>query len=111
MTVHDTRPWPQAFEEIRAVAARVRDPSFRIQTSAEGVHVFNRDGFWSAEDPYQVFPHLKLDHDGAHAFYMGVEMARAEIAWRLGKRYVQDAPLEWRVADLRGRAEREDACP
>lgn len=111
MTVHDKRPWPQAFEEIRAVAVRVRDPSFRIQTSAEGVHVFNRDGFWSAADPYQVFPHLKLDHDGAHAFYMGVEMARAEIAWRLGKRYVQDAPLEWRVADLRGRAEREDACP
>ena len=111
MTVHDKRPWPQTLEEIRAVAARVRDPSFRIQTSAEGVHVFNRDGFWSATDPYQVFPHLGLAHDGAHAFYMGVEMARAEIAWRLGKRYVQDAPLEWRVADLRGRAEREDACP
>ena len=111
MTVHDKRPWPQALEEIRAVAARVRDPSFRIQTSAEGVHVFNRDGFWSAADPYQVFPHLGLERDGAHAFYMGVEMARAEIAWRLGKRYVQDTALDWRVADLRGRAEKEDACP
>ena len=111
MTVHDKRPWPQALEEIRAVAARVRDPSFRIQTSAEGVHVFNRDGFWSAADPYQVFPHLGLERDGAHAFYMGVEMARAEIAWRLGKRYVQDTPLDWCVADLRGRAEKEDACP
>ncbi len=110
MTTHDKRPWPQALAEIKAVAARVRDPSFRIQTSAEGVHVYNRDGFWSADDPFRLFPQLKLEGDGAHAFYMGVEVARAEIAWRLGKRYVQDAPLEWRVADLRGGAEKEDAC-
>ena len=111
MTTHDKRPWPHGIEEIRAFAARVRDPSFRIQASAEGVHVYNRDGFWSDEDPFRLFPHLGLEHDGAHAFYMGVEMARAEIAWRLGKRYVQDAPLEWRVADLRRRAEEEGSCP
>ena len=36
--------------------------------------------------------------DGAHAFYLGVELARAEIAWRLGKRYAQDEPLDWGVA-------------
>jgi len=27
-----------------------------------------------------------------------VELARAEIAWRLGKRYVQDQPLDWGCA-------------
>ncbi|HEX9491227.1 MAG TPA: dihydropteroate synthase, partial [Stellaceae bacterium] len=31
----------------------------------------------------------------AHAFYLGVELARAEIAWQLGKRYVQDENLRW----------------
>jgi hypothetical protein len=27
-----------------------------------------------------------------------VELARAEIAWRLAKRYSQDEPLDWGVA-------------
>jgi hypothetical protein len=29
---------------------------------------------------------------------MVVEVARAQIAWQLGKRYVQDQPLEWGCA-------------
>jgi len=29
---------------------------------------------------------------------MGVELAHAEIAHRLGKRYVQDQPLDWGCA-------------
>ena len=29
---------------------------------------------------------------------MGVDLAHAEIAWRLGKRYVQDQPLDWGCA-------------
>ena len=36
--------------------------------------------------------------DGAHAFYLGTELMKAEIAWRLGKRYAQDEPLDWGVA-------------
>ena len=35
---------------------------------------------------------------GAHAFYLGAELQKAEIAFRLGKRYVQDEPLDWGVA-------------
>ena len=49
-------------------------------------------------DPFALFPHLGVEEDGAHAFYLGVEMARAEIAWQLGKRYVQDEPLGWGCA-------------
>jgi hypothetical protein len=64
------------------------------------MHVYNRDGLWSAREPFALYPHLKLDQDGSHAFYMGVELARAQIAWRLGKRYTQDRPLDWRVADM-----------
>ena len=45
-----------------------------------------------------LYPKLDVDKDGAHAFYLGVELARAEIAWRLGKRYAQDEPLDWGVA-------------
>lgn len=99
ITTHDRHPYPHTRADIENYASRVRDPSFRIQTSTEGVHVYNRDGLWNGSDPFHLFPALKLENDGTHAFYMGVELARAEIAWRLGKRYVQDEPLDWRIAD------------
>ena len=42
---------------------------------------------------------MRLENDSSHAFYMGVELARAEVAWRLGKRYSQDKGLSWGVAE------------
>lgn len=98
MTVHDKHPWPDSSEEIAAQAAAVRDPNFRIQVSAEGLHVYNRDGLRRDTDPLRLWPQLGLEDDAGHAFYMGVELARAEIAWQLGKRYVQDQPLDWGIA-------------
>lgn len=98
MTVHAKRPWPDTPEEIAATAAQVRDPNFRIQVAADGLHVYNRDGLRRARDPFTLWPQLGLQDDAGHAFYMGVELARAEIAWQLGKRYVQDQPLDWGVA-------------
>jgi dihydropteroate synthase-like protein len=96
--VHERKPFPYTADEIRAAALRVRDPSFRIQASEEGIHIYNRDGVHSARDPFALFPHLAVEDDGGHAFYLGVELARAEIAHRLGKRYTQDQPLGWGTA-------------
>ena len=62
------------------------------------MHVYNRDGLFDATDPFALYPHLKVDNDASHAFYLGVELARAQIAWQLNKRYVQDQELEWGVA-------------
>jgi hypothetical protein len=45
-----------------------------------------------------LYPKLGVAADGAHAFYLGTELMKAEIAWRLGKRYAQDAPLNWGAA-------------
>ena len=39
-----------------------------------------------------------LFHDGTELLKKEMELARAEIAWRLGKRYVQDQPLDWGCA-------------
>ena len=36
-----------------------------------------------------------------HAFYLGAELARAQIAWQLGKRYTQDEELTWGCAKLK----------
>ena len=85
--------------EIRELAAEIRDPSYRVEVSDEAIHVYNRDGLHSAADPFTLFPKLELlQEDAPHAFYMGVELARAEIALRLGKRYIQDEPLDWGAA-------------
>jgi hypothetical protein len=97
-TVHARHPFPDSPEEIAATAREVRDPNFRVQVSAEGVHVYNRDGMRLGRDPFELWPQLGLEQDAAHAFYMGVELARAQIAWELGKRHVQDQPLDWGCA-------------
>ena len=39
MTVHAKHPFPDSVDEITTTAAQVRDPSFRVQVSAEGLHV------------------------------------------------------------------------
>lgn len=98
LTTHGRKPFPDTEAEIRNVAAAIKDPSFRVQVSEVGLHAYNRDGFYTAQDPFAIFPHLNLEQDGSHAFYLGVELARAQIAWQLGKRYVQDQELDWGVA-------------
>ncbi|HWH83667.1 MAG TPA: DUF6513 domain-containing protein [Burkholderiaceae bacterium] len=98
MTVHAKYPFPDTPDEIAAVAAQVKDPNFRVQVSADGVHVYNRDGLRFGHGAFELWPQLKLEGDASHAFYMGVELAHAELAWRLGKRYVQDQPLDWGCA-------------
>jgi dihydropteroate synthase-like protein len=97
-TVHAKRPFPYSAAEIDEFARDVRDPNFRVQVSADGIHVYNRDGHRQAGDPFALYPDLHLEADGGHAFYMGVQLARAEIAWRLGKRFDQDQPLDWGCA-------------
>ena len=98
MALHETSPFPYSLDEIKELAGQISDPSYRIQTSAEGVHIFNREGMHSATDPFELFPKLHVETDGGHAFYLGVELARAEIAWQLGKRFTQDQALNWGCA-------------
>lgn len=112
--LHDRRPFSYTAAEIGEFAAQVKDPNFRIQVSQDGVHVYNRDGNHCDTDPFRLYPQLGVDDDASHAFYLGVELARAQIAWQLGKRYSQDEELRWGCnsaeADPRGRvAHREDA--
>jgi hypothetical protein len=98
LCLHEKRPWPQSPAEIEELARAVRDPNFRVLCADDAVHVFNRDGHHRHVDPFDFWPLLGLEADAAHAFYMGVELARAQLAWQLGKRYVQDEELRWGAA-------------
>lgn len=98
LQLHDRKPFPNSPEEIAETAAQVRDDNFRIEAAADGIHVYSRAGHHVAPDALSLFPKLGVEADGAHAFYLGAELAKAEIAWRLGKRYAQDEPLDWGCA-------------
>ena len=93
--LHDRKPFSYNATEIAEFAAHIKDPSFRIMVSEDGVHVYNRDGLLQAVDPFAFYPNLKVENDASHAFYLGVELARAQIAYQLKKRYVQDEELSW----------------
>ena len=97
--LHDRRPFTYSADEIKEIAAQIKDPSFRIQVSEAGMHIYNRDGLHEAVDPFALYQYLKVEDDASHAFYLGVELARAQIAWQLKKRYVQDQEIEWGITN------------
>jgi dihydropteroate synthase len=98
MALHERKPFPYCLDEIKATAAAIKDPNYRIQVTEEGMHIYNRDGFHTDRDPLALYPHLSVEDDGGHAFYLGMELARAHIAWQLGKLYTQDEELKWGFA-------------
>jgi hypothetical protein len=106
--LHDRRPFPYNTDEIAEIAAQIKDPSFRIMVSETGVHVYNREGLQVDIDPFVFYPNLGVQNDASHAFYLGVELARAQIAHQLGKRYVQDEELNWGLATEQAKDERKN---
>ncbi len=98
LQLHDRAPFPSSPREIGELAGQVKDANFRIETAEDGIHIYSRAGHHVAQDAFSLFPKLGIAGDAPHAFYLGTELMKAEIAWRLGKRYVQDEPLDWGCA-------------
>ena len=96
--IHDPAPFPYSGQEIAEAAAQVKDENYRIEAAQDGIHVYNRAGHFVARDAFALFDKLGVEADGAHAFYLGAELMKAEIAFQLGKRYAQDEPLNWGCA-------------
>lgn len=112
LCLRDRKPFASTPEEIADLAATISDDNFRIEVAADGIHIYNRRLHRVAGDPFALFPALGVERDGAHAFYLGVEAARAEIAFCLGKRYEQDGGLRWgsAVAEVAGDLTRQPAA-
>ncbi len=98
IALHERRPFPNTPEEIAELQREISDRNWRIEASEAGIHLYNRDRHQIAGEPFAFFPALRDQVDAAHAFYLGVELARAQIAFQLGKRYVQDRELDWGAA-------------
>eukprot|EP01037_Dinobryon_pediforme_P039873 gene39873-48708_t len=96
--LHDRKPWSNTPAGIAALAGEVRDRNFRIEVAEDGIHVYNRDLHLIEDNAFAFFPRLGVESDGGHTFYLGAELAKAETAFALAKRYAQDTPLDWGAA-------------
>ncbi len=106
LQAHDRQPFTQTPAEIDAEATALRDANYRIATTEEGIHIYNGRMHETGDNAMSFFPHLGVESDGAHAFYLGTELMKAETAFSLGKRYAQDSPLDWGVAAPRADVDR-----
>jgi dihydropteroate synthase-like protein len=91
-------------ESLQRLAESLTDNNFRVFAEAGEIHLMNRAGHWRGSNVFRLFQKA-MGHSASpevltpeHAFYLGYELARAEIALQLGKQYVQDAELSWGLA-------------
>lgn len=84
-------------EGLAELAARIKDPNYRIFAESGELHVLNSNGHVHGADPFAVFAELQALNviDASHAFYLGYEFAKAVTALTLAKNYRQDQALEW----------------
>ena len=95
VTTRDPKVRRPKEEELRALQSRVTDRNFRIDTDGEAIYIYNSERFVRTTDVRAVFDRLGVEDDASHAFYLGRELMKAEIARRLGKKYIQGEPLDW----------------
>ncbi len=85
--------------ELEGMASQIRDRNYRIFLSEEGLHLAGGGQHLQGNDPFDLFDQLAPENTGklttAHAFYLGYEMCKANIARLLDKNYTQDEALDW----------------
>ena len=84
--------------EIKEIKSMVKDKNFRIFIGDNDIHVMNSEMHKTGKEPYDFYESMNVDDDASHAFYLGVELGKAQIAFQLGKNYDQDNELLWGVA-------------
>ncbi len=94
LTIRDSRVLHPVSATLREMQAALTDPNFRIFITDEDICVFNVEHFVSGTDIETIFEQLGVDEAG-HAFYLGHELTKAQLALQLGKNYQQDQPLRW----------------
>ena len=95
LTTHEEDPIRYNAQEVEELFEQVKDSSYRIMNTDDGIHLFNKKELQVAIDPFDFFEKIDVGDDTGHAFYLGVELARAQIAHQLGKTYEQDEELKW----------------
>jgi len=95
LNLHERKPFPYSTEELKEMWGNVKDKNYRIYVNTDGIHVFNNKDFYTEKDATELYQYLDIKNDDGHAYYLGMELAKAQIAFQLGKRYDQDEMLKW----------------
>jgi dihydropteroate synthase len=95
VTTRDVRRTRPTEDELREMQKSITDRNFRIETDGESIYAFNSERFVKHSSLRDIFPLLGVDGDASHAFYLGRELMKADLARRLGKKYIQGEPLHW----------------
>lgn len=98
LTIKDPRGNSFGAAELKEMQGQVRDPNYRIFVDGEQIYVFNNRLFEHGTSAQELFSRLPVN-EVSHAFYLGRELEKAELALRLKKKYVQDQPLRWGYLD------------
>ena len=94
LTIKESRLRYHHVDELREIQAALTDPNIRIYIDGSQIYAFNADHFIAGSDTAAIFQALGIE-DANHAFYIGQELSKAELALKLGKNYTQDRPLRW----------------
>lgn len=93
LTIKDRAGNSFSVPDLREMHRVIKDKNFRIFV-ADQIYIFNAQCFLGGSSAEELFSQLDIK-DPQHAFYLGQELSKAELALGLGKRYVQDDPLDW----------------
>lgn len=89
-------------EQLEELAGSIKDRNVRIFAEPDGLFALAEGHWWQDSDAFALFEKvnsgISRPIDASHAFYLGYELCKAELARRLGKQYEQDEPLRWGVA-------------
>jgi dihydropteroate synthase len=94
VTLKDPEVLAYSEAELRTLQRAVTDPNFRIFADGGTITIFNNTLFARGTDIDELFVRLGVD-EATHAFYLGRELMKAQIAITLGKTYRQEGQLQW----------------
>ncbi|HYU08509.1 MAG TPA: DUF6513 domain-containing protein [Gemmatimonadales bacterium] len=94
VTLKDPEVLSYREDELRTLQRAVTDPNFRIFTDGATITILNNTIFVRGTDIDELFAQLDVD-EATHAFYLGRELMKAQIAITLGKTYRQEGQLQW----------------
>jgi hypothetical protein len=94
LTIKDSRPKYADQEMVRELQAALTDLNVRIFVGEQQIYAFNAAVFAAGADIDAIFAQLGIE-DAGHAFYLGRELTKAQLALQLGKHYEQDQALRW----------------
>lgn len=94
ITAKDPRVKYYTEEQLREMQKLVTDRNFRIFADDKYIYVFNSQSFVKDTNIERIFAKLGVE-EASHAFYLGQELTKAQLAVTLGKNYIQDSELRW----------------